>query len=204
MNNIYRLIWGFFLYIFKQQTEGVSVIAFLATTTISVIVLNVIFLLYERISEKKLEKRYKRTLFLMAVYACIIFQIAFYRRIGSEKQMINTDLYFGFKNKYGMPDVKQIMYSFLNICFFIPWGFLIAHNMKNGFRKLFMTILYCFLTSFFIETMQYITKTGYFEVSDLVTNVLGGIIGCLFSFIVTAIIEWMRHRKSFGDSYEEY
>ena len=46
-------------------------------------------------------------------------------------------------------------------------------------RKIFMVCSASFLTSFTIETLQLITGRGYFELTDMITNVSGGLLGVL-------------------------
>lgn len=66
-----------------------------------------------------------------------------------------------------------------NVLLFIPYGFVCAWAVKGG-RKFLLCTLYGFLTSACIETMQLITQRGYFQVDDILTNVLGTIIGYIF------------------------
>lgn len=187
--NILKVYFDYFMFLVRQQMEGASVAVFLVTCVISVTVFLVFFYLIEKVTGKKISSNKKRAIMLMAVYACFIFQIAFYRRFGLEKSVIHTRIYFGLKKLDGTMDEKQVVYSFLNVIFFIPWGVLIASAMNNNFRRIIMTVVYSFLTSLLIEVMQYITMTGATEVTDLVTNVTGGFIGCLLYMIANLSYE---------------
>lgn len=187
--DILKIYFDYFMFLVRQQMEGASVAVFLVTCVISVTVFLVFFYLIEKVTGKKISSNKKRAIMLMAVYACFIFQIAFYRRFGLEKSVIHTRIYFGFKKLDGTMDEKQVVYSFLNVIFFIPWGVLIASAMNNNFRRIIMTVVYSFLTSLLIEVMQYITMTGATEVTDLVTNVTGGFIGCLLYMIANLSYE---------------
>jgi glycopeptide antibiotics resistance protein len=187
--NILKVYFDYFMFLVRQQMEGASVAVFLVTCVILVTVFLVFFYLIEKVTGKKISSNKKRAIMLMAVYACFIFQIAFYRRFGLEKSVIHTRIYFGFKKLDGTMDEKQVVYSFLNVIFFIPWGVLIASAMNNNFKRIIMTVVYSFLTSLLIEVMQYITMTGATEVTDLVTNVTGGFIGCLLYMIANLSYE---------------
>ena len=64
----------------------------------------------------------------------------------------------------------------LNIAMFIPFGALlpICWDRKLNLRKLLVIVA---LTSLSIETVQYISRTGLFEIDDLINNLLGALIG---------------------------
>lgn len=75
----------------------------------------------------------------------------------------------------------NLRYSFLenfigNIVLFIP--FITALVLLFGFRFDFRKALaFVFLSSLCIETMQYITNKGIFDVSDIFLNTFGGLLG---------------------------
>jgi glycopeptide antibiotics resistance protein len=70
--------------------------------------------------------------------------------------------------------VSYFLYLFLgNLIWFVPFGILYPLLTGKGAR----TIIYCFLLSLLIETLQYVFGTGVSEVEDLILNTLGGAIG---------------------------
>lgn len=183
----FKIYIDYFMKLTSQQMNGASILLFIETSIFSVLLLNGLFFVYEKVTGRLIRSNKKRALMLMAVYACFIFQIAFYRRFGIERSGIHTRIYFGFRKWDGTVDEKQVVYSFLNVLFFVPWGFLIASAMDNNLRRFFMAIIYSFLTSLAIEVLQYFTRTGASEVTDLVTNVFGGFIGCLIYIVISGI-----------------
>jgi len=67
--------------------------------------------------------------------------------------------------------------TIMNVVIFIPLG-LYAHILFR--RKSFVwSVLFFFLVSLIAETLQVIIKTGVFDVTDLLTNTTGGIVGYL-------------------------
>ena len=180
--------FSYFMTLVQQQVDGTSIILFVEMSIVSVVFLFFLMRMYEKTTGKQIIHNKKRAILLMAVYACFIFQIAFYRRIGTEKSKINTWLYFGFRKWDGTVDEKQVVYSFLNVVFFVPWGFLLASAMENNVRRFVMTFFYSLITSLSIEVLQYITKTGASEITDLVTNVSGGLIGCLLFVLISNLL----------------
>ena len=81
------------------------------------------------------------------------------------------------------------MTNLLNIILFIPYGTLCsALKGRAGYgKRIIMTGFYCFLFSFIIECTQYVTERGYFEIDDLQANVMGGILGSIFTCICLVI-----------------
>ena len=152
-----KIYFDYFIYLTSQQMDGASILLFIETSVLSVLLLYGLFFVYEKVTGRIINSNKKRALWLMAIYACFIFQIAFYRRLGMEKSAIHTRIYFGFRKWDGTVDEKQVVYSFLNVVFFIPWGFLIASALDNNYRRIVMTVFYSLITSLIIEVAQYFT-----------------------------------------------
>ena len=71
---------------------------------------------------------------------------------------------------------------FLNVVIFIPFGIYTGVLRKRWtFGKKFFLF---FLTSLIIEALQFIFKIGAFDITDIITNTSGGIIGLLIYFII--------------------
>ena len=73
-----------------------------------------------------------------------------------------------------------------NLLVFFPIGFLVPiwRLEKTGCIRI---IIYTFLFSLCIETLQLVTKVGVFDVDDLMMNTFGGLLGwisyCIIRFI---------------------
>lgn len=66
-----------------------------------------------------------------------------------------------------------------NILIFTPFGFLVP-IMSRRLRGFFRVILLGFELSLAVECVQLVTKTGSFDVDDLLLNTIGALIGYLF------------------------
>lgn len=119
--------------------------------------------------------------YLTVVYFCVMLMITIARReAGSKAGTIYTQLNLGI-NLQGIYSRRQIMYSLLNFALFVPWGILLGlyRVRQNMVRMILMTTITGFVTSFIIEIIQNITRTGSFEVTDIFTNVTGTFFGAL-------------------------
>lgn len=86
-----------------------------------------------------------------------------------------------FKN-YFLESINSPKYVFteddlLNVIIFIPMGLYLSYFIKN--KKFLKVLLITFGVSLFFELFQLFTVIGSFTIQDLMTNVIGGIIGYL-------------------------
>lgn len=76
---------------------------------------------------------------------------------------------------------------FLNILFFIPFGiFLKVFSKKFGF---FFTTFLALVLSLFYEGIQYVLNIGFADITDLIDNTLGAVIGWFIVSILSFILE---------------
>lgn len=132
------------------------------------------------INEFKKSKEYRR-IYMLAVYICLIlFRTIFCRQIwGNPIGNVLGNWSFHFSD--GTLSTELIE----NIFLFIPFSMLMLWALKDkilkgkkGFLKIcYRTVKISFLFSLSIEVCQIILRVGTFQISDLVTNTAGGLIG---------------------------
>ena len=82
--------------------------------------------------------------------------------------------------------IEAFLLNLFGILVFFPIGFLVPiwRLEKTGCIRI---IIYTFLFSLCIETLQLVTKVGVFDVDDLMMNTFGGLLGwisyCIIRFI---------------------
>ncbi len=69
-----------------------------------------------------------------------------------------------------------------NILLFIPYGFACPWVFRRA-RNLFCCTLIGAVTSLGIESLQLLTRRGYFQIDDILTNTLGTILGFLIYWL---------------------
>lgn len=77
---------------------------------------------------------------------------------------------------------RSILEPFLNIVIFVPLGMYITYFQSR--KRIFNTYIISFVISLLIELAQFITMIGGFSYLDLVTNVIGGILGYFACLII--------------------
>ena len=90
-------------------------------------------------------------------------------------------------------NARNHAYVVENVLLFIPYGFICpwAFPWLRGF---FRNAFAAFVTSFGVETIQLITGRGYFQVDDILTNVLGAVIGYLLFQILYGMLRRFRRQ----------
>jgi glycopeptide antibiotics resistance protein len=91
----------------------------------------------------------------------------------------------------GRADISEII---LNVVIFVPLG-IYAGILFYGWR-LGRKILLFFFTSLIVEGLQFVLAVGAFDITDIITNTLGGMIGlALFEVIERVINDRLRAQK---------
>ena len=85
---------------------------------------------------------------------------------------------------HGKADLSEII---LNIIIFIPMGVYAGSLFKRwSFIK---KVFFLFIMSIIIEVLQYLLKIGSADITDVITNTLGGLIGLLIFIAIEKIVQ---------------
>lgn len=132
--------------------------------------------------------------FLVLVYVCF-FSEAYGRAEPSDTYHYNLIPFREIARFYIYRDVVGIrafvLNLFGNVFAFMPFGLFIAILFKRK-RHLKNILRMTFLLSLGIEIIQLLTRTGSFDVDDLILNTLGGVLGFLL-FVVLDYIRRLRY-----------
>lgn len=83
---------------------------------------------------------------------------------------------------------------FGNILLFVPYGILIPLILKN--RVILIDVIYTgFILSFCFELFQLLTRTGQFDIDDVILNTLGAITGYLIFMLFRYLLEKKRENQ---------
>ncbi len=179
-NDLIRNFWE----IFKTETAGVGqkeIIALLVVEVLAVVALSIAFRKKGRINVRKV-------LYILAVmtYTYILLNITLFRREpGSRAGIVHLKIMLGFGFRTGNP--SWIMaFSLLNILLFVPFGILIYLLFRKSSMgiAIFATTITGLCMSSMIELAQFLTGRGMFEVTDLVTNTTGALVGAVVAALL--------------------
>ncbi len=185
--------------------EGMSI---LFGNDLSGIILGIIlfFIGYIFYFRKKKYSNYKLCLLLVLfIYMTMVIGVTLTPfPINSSEIKFMQEFYKGF-DYYNLVLFKNVLYLFdqfiLNIILFIPFGILYPlYKEKINFK---FTLLSSFIFTLIIETLQFAFSSlfqapaWFFDINDIVANVLGGIIGFIIvNIIIKAIALFAYKRKN--------
>ena len=128
-----------------------------------------------------LKRRERQALISMTafgLYLAILLVITFLsRESGSNPGAMDLELF----STWGIND-RNNAYVVENVLLFIPYGFLCSCAFVK-LRNFFSCMLFGALTSMAVEFLQLVTARGYFQIDDILTNILGTVVGYL-SFLL--------------------
>lgn len=117
------------------------------------------------------ENDIKDRVFLCLSVGAILFGTVFSRNPGSTSICVIPFYSFVLAKEFETV-YRSIL---LNVCIFIPLGISLCGVLKT--KSKWKTIVFAFLFSLLIESVQYFFCLGRAEIDDLIFNVLGAVIG---------------------------
>ena len=118
---------------------------------------------------------------ILCVYLVIMLFITFLSRENGSRNGIDLELF----STWGI-NKRNNAFVIENILLFVPYGFICAWALQ-GAKRLIPNAMLGLATSLGIETMQLVTRRGYFQIDDVLTNTMGMVI-CYLIFRVLSLI----------------
>ena len=115
--------------------------------------------------------RYLFGVYLLCAYGLMVISITILSRPEGSRIGVNLEPFATISSQ-----LWGIVYPIENILLFIPLGLLLP-LLWRIFNNLGYTVGVGLLFSALIEIVQYVTKRGYLQTDDILTNVLGTLIG---------------------------
>ncbi len=81
-----------------------------------------------------------------------------------------------------------------NLIWFLPFGILVPALFRSQ-RRFYKTVFVAIITSFSIESLQYILCTGVSDIDDIILNAIGAGVGYIMFKIIYAIYISVRGKK---------
>lgn len=148
----------------------------------TIIICLIVFILYRFIYLKKFagDKRLKGKQGIVSVlfilYIVSVCALTLLNRGANYEGSVNLSLFSSYREAWYDFSVRDWQYIYFNIAMFVPLGIFLPQLFKR-FSSLGWMLLAAVLFTGFIESVQYITGVGIFELDDLFNNILGALIG---------------------------
>ncbi len=96
--------------------------------------------------------------------------------------LLTSDMRFGYRSITLIPfgqisNVSYLVEYLLNVVVYIPMGIYLCMFLKD--KSLVFKIVVIATSSIFFEVVQYVIAFGSTDISDVISNTLGGIVGAL-------------------------
>lgn len=170
----------------------------IAATAVGGILLAAAYVIFCAKTERKQKFPWFQAMLLLALvgYSAVLLYVTLLRSTnGSGYSVMNLHLFRGWREAWNNFSLQRWLNVLLNIAMFVPLGVLLP-LMSHWLKKWYTTPLIGFAVSLTIETVQYVTGRGLFDVDDLFTNTLGCMLG--FCLVMTAVRLLDRERRSSG------
>jgi glycopeptide antibiotics resistance protein len=120
-------------------------------------------------------------IYVFYIYCFIVVSITYFSREFGSRDGVDLELF-----RTCSRNLLENRYPIENIILFIPFGFLLP-VLGDRFYLARWCLGVGLLFSMAIEVSQYLTKRGYFQTDDMITNLLGTLIG----YIGVLLLRWL-------------
>lgn len=148
-----------------------------------------------RTKKKKTHHTIKNIIYyvLLSVNCSFIFVMTLFGREKGDYgfEILPFESYF---KAFSENNIEMMLQIIINIAMFVPIGFLLPCCCRffKSYRYVFLATV---ISSLFIECVQGFAKIGFFEVDDILNNVMGAMIGLLIYALCLSYKERKKDRK---------
>lgn len=177
MNGISRIIWWYQFYIKKIPIKWYFFLIILGFASAVILI--------------KMNLRRKKAIVLWMVieYYLLILVSTVFSRSRNLKRSYDLN-FFNFVDKIYNGNIDNRFEVYLNILMLMPIGILLCVIYKE-----IHSIVSCLFLSLIIEFLQLIFYRGSFEISDLIMNTFGAMLGCVIYRMCFCFINIFLHNK---------
>lgn len=174
MRNFVERIWKWYIIYFERvATEYKVIILFL-------VLCMGIWLLFS-ISRKQVSLRKAIVVELLFGYLLFVLMSTVFARESMDATQANLDIIhaYRYKLKYNIDTQFELL---LNVLLLLPYGVMFPYIVKT--KKVAYTLSSGFMLIMLIEGLQFVLKKGTFELTDIINNSFGVLLGCLIYIFV--------------------
>lgn len=175
--------------IFISETRGID----LRTQLLTAIILAIVIFPPSLFIRKKvsIDRKKYAMVYLFLLYIIFVLSITIFRRPeGSREGIIHLFINLGFGLKTGRPSLRISAYSIYNIILFLPLGLFayLVIRKREIFKSIVATTLLGTFCSLMIEFAQLLTGRGMFELTDILTNTIGSLLGAILAVFIYQVV----------------
>ena len=152
------------------------------------------YLIYKKVlhGKKELTKVQITSAFFLCCWGILVIGLTALSRGSNFTGSLNIDFLSGYISAWNNWSISELQLILFNMLMFTPLGFLLPLLWRKA-EKLWVSLAISFAVTASLETFQFFTGTGIFELDDLFHNLIGSLFGY---FCIMAILTPI-HEKSF-------
>lgn len=152
------------------------------------------YLIYKKVlhGKKELTKVQIISAFFLCCWGILVIGLTALSRGSNFTGSLNIDFLSGYISAWNNWSISELQLILFNMLMFTPLGFLLPLLWRKA-EKLWFSLAISFAVTASLETFQFLTGTGIFELDDLFHNLIGSLFGY---FCIMAILTPI-HEKSF-------
>ena len=152
------------------------------------------YFIYKKVlhGKKELTKVQIISAFFLCCWGILVIGLTALSRGSNFTGSLNIDFLSGYISAWNNWSISELQLILFNMLMFVPLGFLLPLLWRKA-EKLWVSLAISFAVTASLETFQFLTGTGIFELDDLFHNVIGSLFGY---FCIMAILMPI-HEKSF-------
>lgn len=175
--------------IFLSETRGID----LRTQLLIAIILAIVIFAPSIFIRKKVSIDWTKLImiYLFLIYVVFVLSVTIFRRPeGSREGIVHLFINLGFGLKTGRPSLRISAYSIYNIILFLPLGLFayLVIRKKEILKSIVATTLLGAFCSLMIEFAQLLTGRGMFELTDILTNTVGSLLGAILAVFIYQVV----------------
>ena len=124
-------------------------------------------------------------IYILALFYYLFFAGSMGRTCRGEDFRYNIKPFFEITRIWRNREALGMRYVIINllgnILAFAPFGYLLP-KIVTRMLGVFYTVLFTLEFSVFVELIQLVTRTGSFDVDDLILNTIGGLVGYILYY----------------------
>lgn len=139
-----------------------------------------------------------RACILPAVFLCyliVVLGATMLSRSGYWESYVSLHLFSSYREAWNRFSATEWRNIILNICMFVPFGFLLPLLSKK-FQRFWSTYLAGLAFTLVIELLQILLKRGIFDTDDIIDNLAGAMIGYGFYKLLITGMDLVKKRNA--------
>lgn len=153
-----------------------------------------IYIVIRLYKKAKVDKRTAVISLLLVFYILIVLFVTVLGRRTQNFYRYNFDIIESYTILFVQKDLQRITEAVLNVLMFIPIGAVMSFLSK--IKRLLLSSLTGLGISLLIEILQLLLRNGYCEITDLLHNTLGAIIGSVLFIVVMYVHNHIKMAKT--------